>query len=76
MFGPTWPRRIDLYKRIGLEGNPKEYLLEIEERLMEGLRAKLGLHPCQEGQCHGGIVHASKIGALTETLRKIYIILC
>ena len=43
----------------------------IDGRLKEGLRAKLGLKPYQEGQCHGGIVHALKIGVFMESARKI-----
>jgi len=49
LIGLVWPHRINLYKRKGLEGTPKEYLLGIDVRLREGLRAKLGLHPYQEG---------------------------
>ena len=55
---------------------PEEYLLGIDGRLKEGLRAKLELYPNQEGQCHGGIFHALKIAAFMESMRKIFIILC
>ena len=47
------------------------WYLQFEQSLREGLRAKLRLHPYQEGQCHGGIVHASKIGVFMESVRKI-----
>ena len=51
----------------------KDYLLGRDERLKEGLRAKLGLQPYHEGHCHRGIVHASKIGVFMESVRKILI---
>ena len=63
LLGPIWSRMIKLYERKGLEGTPKDYILGIDRRLKEGLRAKLGLHPYQEGQCYWGIFHASKIEA-------------
>ena len=53
------------------EGTPKGNLLGIDGRLKEGLRAKLDLHPYQEGQCHRGIVNASKIWVFMESMRKI-----
>ena len=60
---------INLYERKGLGETPKDYLLGVDGRLQEGLRAKLGLQPYAEGHCHGGIVHASTIGAFMESLR-------
>ena len=68
-FGPVWRNRINLYERKVLEGTPKEYQLGIDGRLKDGWRAKLGLHPYQEGQCHKGIFHGSKI-AFMESVRK------
>ena len=65
------PERIDIYERQGMGGIPKDYLLGIDKRLKEGLRAKLGLHPYLEGHCHMGIVHASKIRRFMESVRKI-----
>ena len=44
--------------------------MEIDGKLKEGLRVELGLHPYEEGQCHRRIVHASKIGAFMESVRK------
>ena len=54
-----------------LEGTPKDYLLGINGRLKEDLRAKIGLPPYQEEQCHGRIVHASKLWVFMEFVRKI-----
>ena len=71
LFGPVWPRLARLSKRKGLEGTPKEYHLGIDRRLKKGLRAKLGLHPYQEGQCYWGIFHASKIEAFMESVTKV-----
>ena len=65
-----FPEGINLYKRKGLRGTPKDYLLGVDGRLQEGLRAKLGLQPYAEGHCHRGIVHASKIGAYMEYVRE------
>ena len=61
---------INPYERKGLRGTPKDYLLRVDGRLQEGLRAKLGLQPYAEGHCHGGIVHASKIGACMDSVRQ------
>ena len=63
-------RGFNLYERKGLDGTPKDYLLGIDGRLKEGQREKLGLKPYLEGHCHGGIVHASKIEAFMEIVRK------
>ena len=65
-----FPEGINLYERKGLRGTPKDYLLGVDERLQEGLRAKLGLQPYAEGHCHGGIVHTSKIGDYMESVRQ------
>ena len=65
-----YPERINLYERKGLCGTPKDYFLGIDGRLKEGLREKLGLKPYLEGHCHGGIVHASKIEAFMEIVKK------
>ena len=62
--------RINLYERKALGGTPKDHLLGIDGRLKEGLREKLGLKPYLEGHCHGGIVHASKIEAFMEIVKK------
>ena len=56
-----FPAGIDLYERKWLRGTPKDFLLGVQGRLQEGLRAKLELQPYAEGHCHGGIVHASQI---------------
>ena len=64
-----FPEEIILYERKGLGETPKDYLLGVDGRLQEGLRAKLGLQLYAEGHCHGGIVHASKIGAFMESVR-------
>ena len=61
-FGSFWPSRINPYEWKGLEGSPKEYLLGIDRRLKEELRAKVGLYPLLKGKFYMGIVHASKIG--------------
>ena len=54
-----------------MEGTPKDYLLAKDRRLKEGLRASLGLHPYLEGHSHGGIVHVSKLEAITKSIRNI-----
>ena len=43
-----FPEGINLYERKGLGGTPKDYLLGVDGRLQEGLRAKLGLQPYAE----------------------------
>ena len=67
-----YPERINLYERKGLGGTPKDYLLDIDGRLKEGLREKLGLKPYLKGHCHGGIVHASKIEAFISLVTCHY----
>ena len=75
LFGLVWPH-LGLFGSIQpyfapLEGTPKDNLLGIDGRLKEGLKAKMELDPYQEEQCHGRIVHASKIEAFMESVRKI-----
>ena len=65
-----FPEGINLYQRKGLRGTPKDYLLGVDGRLQEGLKAKLGFQKNAEGHCHRGIVHASKIGASMESVRQ------
>ena len=65
-----FPERINLYERREVGGSPKDYLLGVDGRLQENLRARLGLKPYSKGHCHGGIVHTTHIKAFMETVRK------
>ena len=59
----------NLYKRKGLEGTQR-ITLGNRRKVQVKVQGKACIHPYQEGQCHRRIVHASKKGAVMESVRK------